>query len=91
MELSRYRITIYKRDDVYYARFFDRTLHKNIADRSVNILAKSLEYNTSRKLNKTVAMAIAIKALDEGIVGNETGNISFIQYLTNFWSWEKSE
>ena len=91
MELSRYRITIYKRDDVYYARFFDRTLHKNIADRSVNILAKSLEYNTSRKLNKTVAMAIAIKAIDEGIVGNETGNISFIKYLTDFWSWEKSE
>ena len=91
MELSRYRITIYKRDDVYYARFYDRNLHKTIADRSVNSLANSLEYNTSRKLNKTVAMAIAIKAIDEGIVGNETGNISFIQYLTNFWSWEKSE
>lgn len=91
MELSRYRITIYKRDDVYYARFYDRNLHKRIADRSVNSLAKSLEYNTSRKLNKTVAMAIAIKALDEGIVGNETGNISFIKYLTDFWSWEKSE
>ena len=54
MELSRYRITIYKRDDVYYARFYDRNLHKTIADRSVNSLAKSLEYNTSRKLNKTV-------------------------------------
>ena len=91
MELSRYRITIYKRDDVYYARFYDRNLHKTIADRSVNSLAKSLEYNTSRKLNKTVAMAIAIKAIDEGIVGNETGNISFIKYLTDFWSWEKSE
>lgn len=91
MELSRYRITIYDRDGTYYARFFDRTLHKFIADRSVNYLAKSLEYNTSRKLNKTVAMAIAIKALDEGIVGNETGNISFIKYLTDFWSWEKSE
>ena len=91
MELSRYRITIYKRDDVYYARFYDRNLHKTIADRSVNSLAKSLEYNTSRKLNKTVAMAIAIKAIDEGIVGNETGNISFSKYLTDFWSWEKSE
>ena len=91
MELSRYRITIYKRDDVYYARFYDRNLHKTIADRSVNSLAKSLEYNTSRKLNKTVAMAIAIKAIDEGIVGNETGNISFVKYLNEFWTWDKSE
>lgn len=91
MDLSRYRITIYKRDDVYYARFYDRNLHKVIADRSVISLAKMLEYNTTRKPNKTVAMTIALKAIDAGIVGHKEGNTSFVKYLIDFWNWDTSD
>ena len=92
MDISRYRITVYRRDKYgYYAKYYDKEMHKTIAEKSINALASTLGYNTTRKPNKNVAMAIAFKALEEGLIGNEIGNIPFVQYLTNFWNWDTSD
>lgn len=92
MDISRYRITVYRRDKYgYYAKYYDKEMHKTIAEKSINSLAGTLGYNTARKPNKNVAMAIAFKALEEGLIGNEIGNIPFVKYLTNFWNWDTSD
>ena len=92
MDISRYRITVYRRDKYgYYAKYYDKEMHKTIAEKSINALAGTLGYNTARKPNKNVAMAIAFKALEEGLIGNEIGNIPFAKYLTNFWNWDTSD
>lgn len=92
MDISRYRITVYRRDKYgYYAKYYDKEMHKTIAEKSINALAGTLGYNTARKPNKNVAMAIAFKALEEGLIGNEIGNIPFVKFLTNFWNWDTSD
>lgn len=90
MDITRYGITIYKRNDCYYARYYDKMLRRNVATKSVNILASELGYNVHRKISEQNARAIAIKALDSGLVGLPSANIRFDKYLRDFWTWDTS-
>ena len=90
VDINRYGITIFKRNDSYYARFYDKVLRRDVATKSINILASELGYNVHRKISEQNARIIAIKALDNGIVGLPSSNISFAKYLTDFWDWENS-
>ena len=77
VDINRYGITIFKRNDTYYARFYDKLLRRDVATKSINILASELGYNVHRKISEQNARIIAIKALDNGIVGLPSSNISF--------------
>lgn len=90
MDSSKYKITIYSRNKVFYARFYDTKLKRDIAERSITKLAIILGYNTSRKITKSNANEIALMAIKKGIIGSQGANISFIKYLIEFWTWDKS-
>jgi len=75
----------------YYALFRDPETGRRTNKKSVETLRKRLgDYTTTPIKRRDEAIRICYKALEDGIVFEKPSEITLIDYLLEFYTWEKS-
>ena len=81
-----------KNGDYWYVCFLDRETGKQLNAKSIDCLKEKLGLmDFQRTTRKEDAAVIAQKALDSGLVFSDDSNRLFVEWCTEFWTWDKSE